>query len=170
MIRLVSLMSLLTLMQCQFTSEFLEKPAGWPKDGFPKWNTPTPLNRISSLSGSVRIRLEPHGSVRATVYAEGEEQFEYILDREKPQKLLTTNISKADVHLLRLEEHPSFIVGVAIDDLTTGQRYVLDPGQGRCHWVRKEMKQLPAAAKKTVVIGGYAASFTQDQMRFADPL
>ncbi|RAJ99909.1 hypothetical protein LX87_01606 [Larkinella arboricola] len=168
--RAVALMTLLTMMQCQSTSEVLEEPEGWPKDGFPKWNTYQPLDQLSSLSGSVRIRLEPHGSIRAKVYSKGAEQFEYILDREKPQQLLTKNIRKADVHLLRINEDRRFIVGIAIDDLETGQRYVLDPGQRSCPWAREQTKQLPDLAKKTVVIDGYGGSFTQDPMRFEDPL
>ncbi len=158
------------MMQCQFTSEVLEVPEGWPKDGFPKWNTPTPLDDISSLSGSVRIRLEPHGSIRATVYAKGQEQFEYILDREKPQHLLIKSIEKADVHLLRLKETEDMVVGMAIDDLATGNRYVFDPGQQSCPWARQATKEISSITSKTMIINGYGGSITQSQMRFEDPL
>lgn len=157
--------SLFFLVQCQFIAENDQKV-----DGFPKKNTFMAMDDISQLSGSVRIRLEPHGSVRATVYAKGQQQFEYILDRETPQELLTENVEKAAICVLRLK-NTCFIIGLAIDDLATGKRYVLDPDQNCCGWARQQAEKLPiTTTRKPIFINGYAGSITQSGMRFEDPL
>ncbi|MFD2574046.1 hypothetical protein ACFSUS_25645 [Spirosoma soli] len=104
--------------------------------------------------GKVVIKLEPHGSIRAKVFQGQIPVYEFILDREKQQNLLTNTIDNADVYLTG--EHRD---GLVIDDLQSRTRYVLS-----FYDVANRLKDIPTSQPKTIFIKGYAmglAPYTQ---------
>ena len=103
---------------------------------------------LQTLNGKVVIKLEPHGSVRAKVFQGQNLQYEFILDRESQQKLLTQNIDRANIYLLG--EHGEELV---IDDLKTQKRYLLSMFDGT-----SKLRSIPPARNQTITIKGYSAS------------
>jgi hypothetical protein len=104
--------------------------------------------------GKVVIKLEPHGSVRAKVFQGQIPVYEFILDREKQQNLLTSSIDNADVYLTG-----EYRDGLVIDDLQTRKRYVLS-----FYDIADRLKDIPTIQHETVFIKGYAmglAPYTQ---------
>ncbi|WP_420150120.1 hypothetical protein [Spirosoma sp.] len=107
-------------------------------------------DRASILNGRVKIRLEPHGSVRAEVFRDQEAQYEFILDREKQQHLLTRNIDRANIYI-------DSRLGLVIDDLAARKRYVLTPsGAVRCNPLK--MKRLQKTNYQVVHVNGYGST------------
>lgn len=106
---------------------------------------------VTTLHGKVRIRLEPHGSVRARVFQGQTLQYEFILDRETQQKLLTHTIEKANVYLVG--KHGEELV---IDDLKTQKRFILSMFDRQ-----RTYKSIPAARTQPIVIKGYSISLLQ---------
>ncbi|WP_080237868.1 hypothetical protein [Spirosoma rigui] len=106
---------------------------------------------VQTLNGKVVIKLEPHGSIRARVFQGRHLQYEFILDRETQQKLLTQTIDRANVYLAG--EHGAELI---IDDLKTQKRYLLsifDRGS--------KFKNIPPARSKVIILEGYSTSLIQ---------
>jgi len=96
--------------------------------------------------GKVIVKLEPHGSVRAKVFQGQVPAYEFILDRERAQDLLTGDISQADVYLTG--EHQD---GLVIDDLQTKKRYVLS-----LYDITDRLRTIPPVQHETFFIKGYS--------------
>ena len=75
-------------------------------------------------------------------------QYEFILDRETQQKLLTQNIDRANVYLVG--KHGEELV---IDDLKTQKRFVLSMFDQE-----SKLKNIPSARTQAIVIKGYSVS------------
>jgi len=103
---------------------------------------------VQTLNGKVVVKLEPHGSVRASVFQGKKLQYEFILDRETQQKLLTQNIDRATVYLVG--KHGEELV---IDDLRTQKRFVLSMFDQE-----SKFKNIPSARTQPIVIKGYSVS------------
>lgn len=103
---------------------------------------------VQTLNGKVVVKLEPHGSVRARVFQGEKLQYEFILDRETQQKLLTQNIDRANVYLVG--KHGEELV---IDDLKTQKRFVLSMFDQE-----SKFKNVPSARTQAIVIKGYSVS------------
>lgn len=103
---------------------------------------------VTTLQGKVIIKLEPHGSIRAKVFQGQALQYEFILDRESQQKLLTHNIDRANIYLVG--KHGEELV---IDDLKTQKRFILS-------MVAREstFKNKPSARTRTILMKGYSVS------------
>jgi hypothetical protein len=97
--------------------------------------------------GKVVIKLEPHGSIRAKVIQGKILVYEFILDREKQQDLLTSTVDNADVYLTG-----KYRDGLVIDDLQNRKRYVLS-----LYDIANRLKDIPTYQPTTVFIRGYAA-------------
>lgn len=106
---------------------------------------------VTTLDGKVLIKLEPHGSIRAKVFQGQILQYEFILDRESQQKLLTSNIDKANIYLIG-----KYGEELVIDDLKTQRRFVLS----MFDQVSK-FKTIPFARTKPTVIKGYSISLVK---------
>lgn len=100
--------------------------------------------------GKVQIKLEPHGSVRATVFQGQIAVYEFILDREKQQNLLTSSIDEADVYLTG-----EFRDGLVIDDRQSQKRYVLS-----FYDIADRLKDIITIQHETVFVKGYAMSLS----------
>lgn len=106
---------------------------------------------VETLNGKVTIKLEPHGSIRASVFQGQTLKYEFILDRETPQRLLTQTVDRANVYLIG--KHGEELV---IDDLKTHKRYLLSA------FDRTSIpKDIPSARSQTIVIKGYSISLLQ---------
>lgn len=103
---------------------------------------------VPTLNGRVIIKLEPHGSVRAKVFQGKNLQYEFVLDRETRQDLLTRNIDRANVYLIG--EHEEELV---IDDLKTQKRYLLSIFDRK-----SRLRNIPPARSQTITIRGYSTS------------
>jgi len=103
---------------------------------------------VQTLNGKVVVKLEPHGSVRARVFQGEKLQYEFILDRETQQKLLTQNIDRANVYLVG--KHGEELV---IDDLKTQERFVLSMFDQE-----SKFKNIPSTRTQAIVIKGYSVS------------
>ncbi|MBC3788722.1 hypothetical protein [Spirosoma utsteinense] len=103
---------------------------------------------VQTLNGKVMVKLEPHGSVRARVFQGKKLQYEFILDRETQQKLLTQNIDRANIYLVG--EHGEELI---IDDLKTQKRFVLSMFDQE-----SKFKNIPSARTRPIVIKGYSVS------------
>ncbi|WP_040005516.1 hypothetical protein [Fibrisoma limi] len=139
----MGLLAMALFSQCQSDSE--ELSASTPPESLPDSLVEPPRQ----MRGRVAIKLEPHGSIRAKVF-QGERYFyEYILDRERQQHILTRGIDNAAIYLLN--EH------LIIDDLALKHRYVLTFEDNT---VQKFLDELPTGPKKTFIIRGYSSSLT----------
>lgn len=105
---------------------------------------------VTTLNGKVIIKLEPHGSIRAKVFQGQTVQYEFILDRETQQKLLTHNIDRANIYLVC--QHGQELV---IDDLKTKERFILSMFDQK-----SKFKHIPSARTQPIVIKGYSVSLT----------
>ncbi|AUD00991.1 hypothetical protein [Spirosoma pollinicola] len=103
---------------------------------------------VQTLNGRVIIKLEPHGSVRARVFQGKNLQYEFILDRETQQELLTRNIDRANVYLVGEYEEE-----LVIDDLKTQKRYLLSIFDRK-----SRLRNIPPARSQTITIKGYSTS------------
>lgn len=106
---------------------------------------------VTTLNGKVTIKLEPHGSIRAKVFQGQTLQYEFILDRETRQKLLTDNIDKANIYLVG-----KYGEELVIDDLKTQKRFVLSMFDRVSRF-----KTIPSARTKPGVIKGYSVSLVK---------
>lgn len=103
---------------------------------------------MQTLNGKVVVKLEPHGSVRARVFQGKKLQYEFILDRETQQKLLTHNIDRANIYLIG-----KYGEELVIDDLKTQKRFVLSMFDQE-----SKFRNIPSARTKPIVIKGYSVS------------
>lgn len=142
----MGLLAMALFSQCQFDSEDLS--ASTPPASLPDSLVEPPRQ----MRGRVAIKLEPHGSIRAKVF-QGERYFyEYILDRERQQHILTRDINNAAVYLRN--EH------LIIDDLSLKHRYVLTFEDTA---IQTLSSQLPTGPKKTFIIRGYSSSLSHSK-------
>jgi hypothetical protein len=107
---------------------------------------------VTTLNGKVTIKLEPHGSIRAKVFRGQTLQYEFILDRETQQKLLTHNIDRANIYLVG--KHGEELV---IDDLKTQKRFVLSMFDQK-----SKLKSIPSARTQPITIKGYSVSLIME--------
>ncbi|GAB2549104.1 hypothetical protein GCM10027085_44870 [Spirosoma aerophilum] len=106
---------------------------------------------LKTLGGKVEIKLEPHGSVRAKVFDGQRLQYEFILDRESQQNLLTQSISKANIYLVGKGGEE-----LVIDDLTTKKRYILSIFKKTGN-----IKNIPPAQTQPIIVKGYSTSLME---------
>jgi hypothetical protein len=106
---------------------------------------------LETLGGKVEIKLEPHGSVRAKVFDSQRLQYEFILDRESQQHLLTQSISKANIYLVGKYKEE-----LVIDDLTTRKRYVLSIFNKT-----RAIKNIPPARTQPIIVKGYSITLLE---------
>jgi hypothetical protein len=106
---------------------------------------------VTTLNGKVTIKLEPHGTIRAKVFQGQTLQYEFILDREAQQKLLTHNIDRANIYLVG--KHGEELV---IDDLKTQKRFVLSMFDRE-----SKFKSIPSARTQTITIKGYSVGLVE---------
>lgn len=120
----LSISSLLVMSQSQpATDNMAGETPKQQLEQFQRLSSRESLNsRTVIKNAKVSIKLEAHGSIRAKVYLKGVPQYEYILDRVRPQSFLTKSIVNANVNIIRNEKMEE---GLAIHDLTTNRRYVL---------------------------------------------
>ncbi|UFH56450.1 hypothetical protein [Spirosoma sp. KNUC1025] len=146
----LSINFLLMLSQCQpATDEISAEAQKHLLDQFQQLANPESLDYKTAIKNAkVSIKFEPHGSIRAIVYVNDLPQYEYILDREKPQNILTKSIARANVYIIKNEKINE---GLLIDDLVANRRYVLY----NCYSPRiAQAKYLD----RTVFIQGYSGS------------
>lgn len=106
---------------------------------------------METLNGKVIIKLEPHGSIRAKVFQGKTLQYEFILDRETPQKVLTQRIDSANIYLVG-----KYGEELVIDDLIKQKRYVLSIFDRTT-----KRRTIPSARSQTITIKGYSTSLLQ---------
>lgn len=99
-------------------------------------------------NGKVLIKVEPFGSIRATVFQGQVPAYNFSVDREKPQSWLTKDIDDATIYLTGIGENRD---GLVIDDEQTHKRYVL-----AFYDVSDRLKNLPSAKGQTIFIKGYS--------------
>ena len=98
--------------------------------------------------GKVQIKVQPFGSIQATIFQGQIPAYTFSVDREKPQNLLTGDIDNATIYLTCVGEHRDALV---IDDQQTQKRYVL------CYYdISDRLKDLPTTQSQTVFIKGYS--------------
>jgi hypothetical protein len=98
--------------------------------------------------GKVLIKVEPFGSVKATVFQGQVPAYNFSVDREKPQSWLTGDIDDATIYLTSIGENRD---GLVIDDEQTHKRYVLS-----FYDISDRLKNLPPAEGQTTLIKGYS--------------
>lgn len=108
-------------------------------------------NVVKTLNGKVTIKLEPHGSIRAKVFQGQTLQYEFILDRETQQKLLTQTIDRANIYLVG--KHGEELI---IDDLKTQKRYLLSMLDNTI-----KRRNIPSSQGQIITIKGYSTSLLQ---------
>jgi hypothetical protein len=133
-------------------------------DEFPKRNRFIPLEQINQLTGSVSIRKEGN-TIRAGVFADGQQQFEFVQLRDKPQYFLSKPVDNAKVTLLRNTDY--HIMGVVIDDLANKKRYIMANNNTLAI---SQAKKIPTTSKFVYFIDGYGSSFSQSEVRWEDPV
>jgi hypothetical protein len=111
-----------------------------------QWATPNGKPIINH--GRVSIKVEPFGSIQATVFQGQVPAYSFSIDREKPQRWLTGDIHKATTYLTSVG---AFRDGLVIDDEQTHRRYVLS-----FYDISDRLKDLPTSKGQTVFIKGYS--------------